>query len=305
MAVIIEALQHRGVRLVALGWSAFIAENVIVTQNRDVIIGWLGSEQRYSTCYGTMSTACLAGTFWAYIKVGRHAGPAMFASTLPSSGRVAAAFVLQGLGLVGFSQMMPPLLPADRGAALPMELAQAAGPSPANQSAPTPGSVAAVVPAESQQAGSGSGCPVPRWLRGNRPKPADHPVPITSPAEASSSSSSSSTAPAEASSKAAAELPASSGGGGGCPVPRWLRGGRPKPADHPPTPVPVPLEAAAAADKASVAPDKSAAPAPSSGSGCPVPRWMRGGRPKPADHPEPPAQAVAVPAEKSVQCLAG
>ena len=50
-------LAHRGVRLIAGGWAFFITENVVVSENRDKIISFMGSEGRYIGLYGTLSTA--------------------------------------------------------------------------------------------------------------------------------------------------------------------------------------------------------------------------------------------------------
>lgn len=39
MASVAEVLSHRGARLAALGWSAFVAENVALSHNRGVAPG--------------------------------------------------------------------------------------------------------------------------------------------------------------------------------------------------------------------------------------------------------------------------
>lgn len=40
-------LADKGVKFILLGWGGFIAENVIVTHNRDFIISHLGGENFY------------------------------------------------------------------------------------------------------------------------------------------------------------------------------------------------------------------------------------------------------------------
>ena len=40
-------LKDKGVKFIFLGWSSFIAENVIVSHNRDYIIDHLGGENLY------------------------------------------------------------------------------------------------------------------------------------------------------------------------------------------------------------------------------------------------------------------
>lgn len=51
-----SALSHKGVQLIVGGWTFFIAENLILSENRDFLVGELG-ETTYRNLYGTLSTA--------------------------------------------------------------------------------------------------------------------------------------------------------------------------------------------------------------------------------------------------------
>lgn len=95
-------LSDKGVRWVSFGWTAFIAENLIVSENRDYIIS-LYNERQYHTLYNTLSSAACAGLLYAYI-ANRKRGPVLPPA---SSGRKAFAFLLQTVGIVGLSQLAP------------------------------------------------------------------------------------------------------------------------------------------------------------------------------------------------------
>ena len=98
-------LAHKGVRWVALGWSGFLAENVVMTHNRTTLISAFG-ETTYYRVYAGLSTLASSSILYGYVR-SRGQGPRMpivlGASPL---GRV-AAFSLQALGLIGFSQALP------------------------------------------------------------------------------------------------------------------------------------------------------------------------------------------------------
>ena len=52
-------LRHPGVRLIGGGWAFFIAENVVVSNNRDAIIASIG-EVNYRRVYSGLSTCACA-----------------------------------------------------------------------------------------------------------------------------------------------------------------------------------------------------------------------------------------------------
>jgi len=103
-------LRDRGVRWVGLGWSAFLAENIILSENRTWIISAIG-DTGYHTAYSALSTAATASIAWGLLKHGRKGvAPPAFKTTLGSSPtRIAMSFTLSSLGLIGFSQLAPKL----------------------------------------------------------------------------------------------------------------------------------------------------------------------------------------------------
>ena len=98
-----SALANKGVRWIAGGWVAFIAENIILSENREYLISQFG-DSNYHAGYGLLSTLACSSIAYGYFKHGRGSGPLI---KTPGSGRKAAAFVLQTLGLVGMSQLIP------------------------------------------------------------------------------------------------------------------------------------------------------------------------------------------------------
>eukprot|EP00976_Prorocentrum_cordatum_P097118 1190863-Prorocentrum_minimum.AAC.3 len=104
-------LADRGVKWVALGWGAFVAENVILSENRQSIVE-LAGEQGYVRLYGSLSTLCLTSTAYGYLRHARAQGPRLFPALAgPSIPRNALAFALQAVGFAGLSQFMPPIVP--------------------------------------------------------------------------------------------------------------------------------------------------------------------------------------------------
>eukprot|EP00747_Dinoflagellata_sp_TGD_P017220 gnl/TRDRNA2_/TRDRNA2_125676_c0_seq1.p1 gnl/TRDRNA2_/TRDRNA2_125676_c0~~gnl/TRDRNA2_/TRDRNA2_125676_c0_seq1.p1 ORF type:complete len:424 (+),score=89.36 gnl/TRDRNA2_/TRDRNA2_125676_c0_seq1:94-1365(+) len=281
--LLLEAIQHHGVRMVAAGWSAFIVENVVVTQNRDWIINALGDEKMYISVYGTLSTTCLSATVYSYLRYARRSGPAAFTGSLPPT-RAAAALALQSLGLVGISQMMPPLgekLPVLRQLPVPpMPVVQVTVPVP-QVAAPEPMPVKEDI----------SGCPVPRMLRIGRERPANHP-PQPSAVTSATAAAAQETSPSEA-------LAPAGSAADRCPVTKVWRFLVVKPIKAIAPFVIKPIGAvvglfrggstlqAQQALPASPAPAESsvtpAVPPKADLGGCPVPKWLRGSS-KPKGH---------------------
>lgn len=96
---------HRGVRWVAAGWSAFIAENLVLSHNRDWIIAQYGDDN-YHIAYNILSTLACASIGVGFFKYGKLGGPS-FRPRGPAL--QAAALGVQALGLVGLSQLAPAL----------------------------------------------------------------------------------------------------------------------------------------------------------------------------------------------------
>jgi uncharacterized membrane protein len=101
-----QALSHKGVRLIAGGWTFFIAENLVLSENRDMLVDSLG-ESGYRSVYGTLSTLACGSIAVGYFRFGRGQGPSLWYPFGAAS--QTAAFLVQTAGLVGFSQLMPPL----------------------------------------------------------------------------------------------------------------------------------------------------------------------------------------------------
>eukprot|EP00941_MAST-03F_sp_MAST-3F-sp1_P004698 g4698.t1 len=101
-------LSHPGVRWIGLGWTGFIAENVIVSHNRDYIISSFGNNV-YHGAYNCLSTAACASIAYGYYRYGRGSNVPQMWTGRGSSFQRAGAVVLQAAGLIGFSQLFPRL----------------------------------------------------------------------------------------------------------------------------------------------------------------------------------------------------
>ena len=93
------------------GWSLFIAENLILSENRTYLIDQLGDDG-YHGLYGTLSTIAMGSVAYGYRYKVRGQGP--FAFNPAAGGRagptsLAASFALQALALGMVSQSAPKL----------------------------------------------------------------------------------------------------------------------------------------------------------------------------------------------------
>lgn len=68
---------HRGVRLICAGWTLFIAENLLLSENRGRIIGRIG-DSGYHFLYNTCSTLSLGCIALGYLRHGRRQGPLLW-----------------------------------------------------------------------------------------------------------------------------------------------------------------------------------------------------------------------------------
>lgn len=100
------AIKSKAVRWIGLGWSAFILENVILSENREYIISRFG-DSNYHNIYNSLSTAACGSIAWGYFKYGRSNGPTL---ALPRSKfSVVTGALFFTMGLVGLSQIPPKL----------------------------------------------------------------------------------------------------------------------------------------------------------------------------------------------------
>lgn len=125
-----KAASHlRAARWVGGGWTFFIAENLVLSENRSTIIDVLGGdEQRYLVLYSGLSTLSCAAIGYGYLK-GRRRG-AMIGGGPPGALRQIAGLGLQAVGLVAAAQFIPKLQ-------IPVELGGDASPALAPAPAPT------------------------------------------------------------------------------------------------------------------------------------------------------------------------
>lgn len=110
-------------RWATAGWTFFIAENVIISENRTEIISAFGSE-KYHLAYNSLSTFATGMIGYGWFKHVRGKGPARAwalgaaaqaraaasgGRVSASGGRAAAAVALQALGIAAFAQLAPAL----------------------------------------------------------------------------------------------------------------------------------------------------------------------------------------------------
>ena len=97
------ALQSRGAKWIAVGWTAFIGENLILSHNRDEIINAFGPKT-YNYTYSFLSTAACGSIAYGLLRHGRGKDR-VFANRSPLAR--GAGVALQVIGLVGASQQAP------------------------------------------------------------------------------------------------------------------------------------------------------------------------------------------------------
>lgn len=87
----------------AAGWVGFIAENLILSHNRQWIIDNYGDDN-YHIAYNILSTTACSSIAYGYLKHGKAGGP-----SLPRRGPLVhlLAFTVQTVGLIGLSQLAP------------------------------------------------------------------------------------------------------------------------------------------------------------------------------------------------------
>ncbi|KAH9195235.1 hypothetical protein AeNC1_002776 [Aphanomyces euteiches] len=100
------ARSHKGCRWILVGWSAFIAENLVLSEFKEDIVAQVGQEN-YRLTYSTLSTAACGSIAYGYLAHGRQQGP-MVASVAKRFPLV--VFSLQALGLAGIASLAAPKL---------------------------------------------------------------------------------------------------------------------------------------------------------------------------------------------------
>ncbi|RHY26209.1 hypothetical protein DYB32_007800 [Aphanomyces invadans] len=99
-------LGHKGCRWIALGWTAFIAENLVLSEFKEHIVAQFGQDN-YRLTYSTLSTAACGSIAYGYLVHGRQTGPMVtsLAKRFPL-----AVFSVQALGLAGIAALAMPKL---------------------------------------------------------------------------------------------------------------------------------------------------------------------------------------------------
>jgi uncharacterized membrane protein len=89
------------------GWSFFIAENYVLSENRTYLISKFGDDG-YHVAYGTLSTLAMGSALYGYLRKVRNAEPLLWNATGPAPlGARVAGFVLLSAGLGMLSQIPP------------------------------------------------------------------------------------------------------------------------------------------------------------------------------------------------------
>lgn len=100
-----QILSKPAMRWAAGGWTFFIAENFILSENRTYLIENYGDDA-YHYAYGTLSTAAMTSVFYGYFRKVKDAPPLLFKGPVPVGAKV-ASFVFLSLGL-GMASQIPP-----------------------------------------------------------------------------------------------------------------------------------------------------------------------------------------------------
>lgn len=96
-------LASRGSKWIVGGWAGFMAENVVLSHNREELIAAVGKET-YLKLYGLLSTVSTGAILYGYVRYGRRTDPIKMAK---GSAYVVAGYFLQGCGLAGLMQFAP------------------------------------------------------------------------------------------------------------------------------------------------------------------------------------------------------
>ncbi|KAL7528465.1 hypothetical protein ACHAWF_002570 [Thalassiosira exigua] len=104
-----KALTSSPMKWAVGGWSFFIAENFILSENRSYLISQLGDDG-YHAAYGTLSTAAMGSVFYGYFRKVKGAEPWLWSAMGPAPvGAKVLGFACLSLGL-GMASQIPPKL---------------------------------------------------------------------------------------------------------------------------------------------------------------------------------------------------
>jgi uncharacterized membrane protein len=132
-------LADKGVRWIVGGWIFFMGENIVLSHNRSEIIQYTG-DREYHLMYSALSTTACGSILWGYFRHGRNKGPVLWRVGSPV--HQAGALLLQTMGLIGFSQLLPrlqlPIAINATGGHAPVEPLTRNAPVAAQESPPPP-----------------------------------------------------------------------------------------------------------------------------------------------------------------------
>jgi hypothetical protein len=95
----------KGVRWIVGGWTFFLAENLILSENRTTIIDNFGKDT-YHLVYNILSTTATGSIIYGYMKHGRNKDPLPNLKKIGKKG-IFVGFLFSSLGLLGLSQLAP------------------------------------------------------------------------------------------------------------------------------------------------------------------------------------------------------
>jgi uncharacterized membrane protein len=99
-------MNSAGVRLIAAGWGLFIAENLLLSENRTEIIKEFG-EENYHRIYNSLSTFACLSIGYGFLRYRKTSPNHNFFHL--SRGSKIAALLSRTVGMVGLAQTMPKL----------------------------------------------------------------------------------------------------------------------------------------------------------------------------------------------------
>lgn len=107
MSVAASKLVSPAMKWAVGGWSFFILENLVLSENRTYIINELGDDG-YHMAYGTLSTCAMASVFYGYFRKVRDTAPLLWkiGGPVPLPAKI-GSFICLSVGL-GMASQVPP-----------------------------------------------------------------------------------------------------------------------------------------------------------------------------------------------------
>ena len=103
-----KSASNPSIRWAAGGWTFFIFENALLSENRTWLIGELGDD-RYHLCYGTLSTIATASIGYSFHLIRRQQLSTQAMNLIPGPAARVGGWAFLSLGLAMASQVAPKL----------------------------------------------------------------------------------------------------------------------------------------------------------------------------------------------------